>query len=146
MDELHTWKTVFPRCIIRTISKPFVWAKLAAGDVCRPGTCRKDVFSDREKVTRAEAITMCCGRVGISRTPIDVVSGHYSNPGITALAKKMLFKLADKSHATESHSLIYPPSLSAKAGALEVSKTLRGQNRELNRWGTGGRGAQRTPG
>lgn len=69
------------------------------GDVCRPGTCRKDAFSDREKVTWAEAITMCCGQVGISQIPIDLVSGHYSSIGIRALAKKMLFKLVDKLHA-----------------------------------------------
>lgn len=105
------------------------------GDVRRLGTCRKDVFSDREKVTWAEAITMCCGRVGISRIPIDVVSGHYSSIGIRVLAKKMLFKLVDKSPAVKSHSLIYPQSLSAKAGAPGVSKTSRGQKRELDRGG-----------
>lgn len=78
---------------------------------------------------------MCCGRVGISRIPIDVVSGHYSSIGISALAKKMLFKLVDKSHAMESHSLIYPPSLSAKAGTPGVRETSGGQSRELSRWG-----------
>lgn len=57
---------------------------------------------------------MCCGRVGISRIPIDVVSGHYSSIGIRAPAKKMLFKLDDKSHAMESHSLVYPQSFSVK--------------------------------
>lgn len=81
------------------------------------GTCRKDVFSDREKVTRAEAITMCCGPVGISWIAIDMISGHYSSIGIRALAKKMLFKLVDKSHAMKSHSLVCPQSLSAIAGA-----------------------------
>lgn len=80
---------------------------------------------------------MCCGRVGISRIPIDVVSGHYSRMGIRTPAKKMLFKLDDKSHALESHSLIYPQSFSANAGASGVSKTSGGQKRKLNRWGTG---------
>lgn len=80
---------------------------------------------------------MCCGWVGISRIPIDVVSGHYSSIGIRALAKKMLFKLDDKSHAMKSHSLIYPQSFSAEAEAPGVSETSGGQNRKLNRWGTG---------
>ena len=96
------------------------------------GTCRKDVFSDREKVTRAEAITMCCGRVRISWIPINVVSGHYSSIGIRVLAKKMLFKLVDKSHTMKSHSLVCPQSLSATGGAPGVSKTSAGQNRELS--------------
>ena len=39
----------------------------------------------------------------------------------------MLFKLVGKSHAMESHSLAYPQSLHAKAGALGVSKTSGGQ-------------------
>lgn len=47
----------------------------------------------------------------------------------------MLFKLVDKSHAVESHSLIYPQSLHAKAGAPGVSKTSGGEIRELSRWG-----------
>lgn len=80
---------------------------------------------------------MCCGWVGISRIPIDVVSGHYSSTGIRALAKKMLFKLDDKSHAMESHSLIYPQSFSTGAEASGVSETSGGQSRKLNRWGTG---------
>lgn len=80
---------------------------------------------------------MCCGRVGISRIPIDVVSGHYSSIGIRALAKKMLFKLDDKSHAIESHSLVYPQSFCAEAGASGVSKTSGGQKRKLNRCGAG---------
>lgn len=112
--------------------KPFVWDKLAAGDVCRLGTCRKDVFSDREKVTRAKAITTCCGQVRISWIPIDVVSGHYSSTGIRALAKKTLFKLVDKSHVMESHSLTYPQSLHAKAGALGVSEISGDQIKELS--------------
>lgn len=33
-----------PRCIIWTISKPFVWAKLAAGDVYRLGLAEKMYF------------------------------------------------------------------------------------------------------
>lgn len=61
-----------------------------------------------------------------------MVSGHYSSIGIRALAKKMLFKLVDKSHAMESHSLAYPQSLRAKAGALGVSKTLGGQIKVLS--------------
>lgn len=44
----------------------------------------------------------------------------------------MLFKLVDKSHAMESHSLAYPQSLRAKAGALGVSKTLGGQIKVLS--------------
>lgn len=64
-----------------------------------------------------------------------MVSGHYSSIGIRALAKKMLFKLVDKSHAVESHSLIYPQSLHAKAGAPGVSETSGGEIRELSRWG-----------
>lgn len=47
----------------------------------------------------------------------------------------MLFKLVDKSHAVESHSLIYPQSLHAKAGAPGVSETSGGEIRELSRWG-----------
>lgn len=61
---------------------------------------------------------MCCGRVGIYWIPIDVVSGYYSSVGIRAPAKKMLFKLADKSYAWESHSLVNPQSFCAKAGVL----------------------------
>lgn len=80
---------------------------------------------------------MCCSRVGISRIPIDVVSGHYSSIGIRAQAKKMLFKLDDKSHAIESHSLIYPQSFSDEAEASGASVTSGGQNRKFNRWGTG---------
>ena len=68
-----------------------------------------------------------CGQVGISWIPIDGVSGHYSSIGIRGPAKKMLFKLVGKSHAMESHSLAYPQSLHAKAGALGVSKTSGGQ-------------------
>lgn len=48
----------------------------------------------------------------------------------------MLFKLVDKSHVMESHSLAYPQSLCAKAGALGVSETSGSQIKELS-----GRGA-----
>lgn len=78
---------------------------------------------------------MCCGWVGISWIPIDVVLGHYSSTGIRALAKKMLFKLVDKLHAMKSHSLVCPQSLSVTAGDPGVSKTSGGQTRELNRCG-----------
>lgn len=76
---------------------------------------------------------MCCGWVGISWIPIDVVLGHYSSTGIRMLAKKMLFKLVDKLHAMKSHSLVCPQSLSVTAGDPGVSKTSGGQTRELNR-------------
>lgn len=81
---------------------------------------------------------MCCGRVGIYWIPIDVVSGYYSSVGIRAPAKKMLFKLADKSYARESHSLtpgkvtlsLTPNPSVLKLGSSGVSETSGGQHAE----------------
>lgn len=84
------------------------------------GTHKKDVFSDREKVTQAEVITMSCGRVGISWSPMDVGSGITHALGLERWSRKMLLKVVGKSLAVKSRSAVRPQPLSATVG-VQVS-------------------------